>query len=1123
MKNILFWAAWVSVMCFVSCEKYDDTKVWDKLNDHENRITKLEEFCAQMNTNISSLQSIINALQQKEFVTAITPINKDGKEVGYTITFTSGKNITIYHGQDGKNGQNGKNGKDGQDGYTPIIGVKQALDGIYYWTIDGEWMLDDNGKKVKAEAYDGKDGETGVQGPIGEPGQDGQNGKDGATPQLKIEDDYWYVSYDEGQSWIQLGKAISGDSVDSDGSQGGQCDSFFQSVTQDADNVYFVLADGTTITIPKVASVKDIVLTYIPRYSDGKATVFYTDKADSYVTLDFEVSPASEIGEWKDIATIKAVYTESRAAVDFVDLEILAWSSDKSNGTITIKSSGKNLSDQFFAGEQEASVRLVINGSNINIISDYIPMVAKSIVQSNNEIWYTSTDGNVVNPSNEDAFSANIESNIYENGRGIITFDKDITEIGDAAFQNCSKLLSVTIPNGVTHIGASAFNLCVSLSKINISDSVTDIGAGAFNDCSGLIEMEIPEGLKGIEHITFSGCSNLKNIIIPEGVTYIATGAFADCRSLTSISLPDSVTEIASDAFYGCSSLVAFYGKLASSDNRCVIISGVLNNFAPAELTSYNISTAVTEIGNSVFSDCNKLTEIIIPESVTKIGNNAFRYCASLTSITIPESVAVIGNQAFYECDNLKRVYSKPTVPPTLLLTSEVFGGTSNDLKIYVPYQSFDKYRTADGWKEYADLLVKYDYEMGAIVPNVPEQTEPAANEIWYTSSNGNIVNPKALEAFNEAEIVSNIYSKGRGVITFDRNLTEIGAYAFDGCSALTSVIIPKGVKIIGVSAFSDCSKLVSVVIPNSVNEIGYSAFFYCSSLTDITIPDSVRVIGESAFASCSSLTSVVIPDSVSELSGSLFASCRNLTSITIPNSVAVIGNSTFYNCTNLTSITIPNSVNTIGIKTFQNCRNLKAFYGKFASADHNALIADGVLKAFAAGSDATSYTIPDGVYEIESYAFYGCKNLKSVNVCDGVTIINGDTFYNCSGLTSVTLPDSVVEIKGYAFYGCSSLSYITIPNGVTSIGSSAFATCSSLTEVTIPANVINIGYAAFSGCSNLSTIYCKPETCPTGSSFMFADISADAKIYVPLGTSAAYKAADYWKEYASIIEEKAM
>lgn len=151
--------------------------------------------------------------------------------------------LQIYNGQDGKDGQDGKPGEDGKDGSTPIIGVKQDADGIYYWTLNGDWLTDDSGNKIKAEGRDGQDGEDGKPGQDGNDGQDGkpgEDGKDGITPQLKIEDGYWYISYNDGASWTQLGKA-TGDK----GEQGepGQAGGIFKDVEETDDSVIFTLND----------------------------------------------------------------------------------------------------------------------------------------------------------------------------------------------------------------------------------------------------------------------------------------------------------------------------------------------------------------------------------------------------------------------------------------------------------------------------------------------------------------------------------------------------------------------------------------------------------------------------------------------------------------------------------------------------------------------------------------------------------------------------------------------------------------------------------------------------------------------------------------------------------------
>ena len=220
MKKIFLYIA--ITLGLLSCNHKDS--LWQEVvEDLDERVETLEVLCAEMNTNITSLQTIVDVLQSNDFITSIVEIKKDGKVVGYTITFGKHDPITIYHGQDGKDGQNGTNGKDGQDGAdgkdgsTPVIGVAQDTDGVYYWTLNGEWLLDDNGNKLPVSGKDGKDGVNGTDGKDGADGKDGQDGtdgKDGITPLLKIENGYWYISYDNGATWTESGKATGDNGQD---------------------------------------------------------------------------------------------------------------------------------------------------------------------------------------------------------------------------------------------------------------------------------------------------------------------------------------------------------------------------------------------------------------------------------------------------------------------------------------------------------------------------------------------------------------------------------------------------------------------------------------------------------------------------------------------------------------------------------------------------------------------------------------------------------------------------------------------------------------------------------------------------------------------------------------------
>ena len=245
------------------------------------------------------------------------------------------------------------------------------------------------------------------------------------------------------------------------------------------------------------------------------------------------------------------------------------------------------------------------------------------------------------------------------------------------------------------------------------------------------------------------------------------------------------------------------------------------------------------------------------------------------------------------------------------------------------------------------------------------------ANQIWYTATA--LVEPNNTSAFDVA-ITSNEWNETTGeyVITFDGELTTIGANAFSWCDSLTSVTIPDSVTTIGDYAFSDCYSLTSVTIPDSVKTIGNGAFAVCESLTGVTIGDSVTTIGEYAFVYCDNLTSVTIPDSVKTIGINAFEKCTSLTSVTIGNSVTTIGGRAFLDCHSLTSVTIPDSVTTIGDYAFSDCYSL------------------------------TSVTIGDSVTTIGEYAFYICSNLTSVTIGNSVTTIGDAAFCYCGSLTSV-------------------------------------------------------------------------------------------------------------------------
>ena len=343
-----------------------------------------------------------------------------------------------------------------------------------------------------------------------------------------------------------------------------------------------------------------------------------------------------------------------------------------------------------------------------------------------------------------------------------IDIPDSVTSIGEEAFTKCLCLGSITIPNSVTSIGRAAFNTCLNLTSITIPNSVTRIGEYAFGECRGLTSVTIPGSVTEIGNGAFLGCTSLTSITIPDSVTSIGSGAFSICQNLTSATIGNGVVSLGDDVFSRCPKLVEFKGKFASEDGRCLIVDGGLKAFAPAGLTEYTtpdgvthissytfcecddiehitISEGVTTIGDYALFGCNNLKSVSIPGSVSDINTYAFCFCAQLTNIDITEGVMYIGDYAFSDCDSLteitlpstllrvghyafaswsckqiRTVYCKAIVPPFALPNGNWGGFSSNSVElttIYVPSESVERYKTADGWNEYADNIVGYDFE----------------------------------------------------------------------------------------------------------------------------------------------------------------------------------------------------------------------------------------------------------------------------------------------------------------------------------------------------------------------------------------------------------------------------
>jgi hypothetical protein len=695
------------LLLFSCSDKYDDSALRNDLSDLENRVTKLEELCKQMNTNISSLQKIVDALQDNLSISKVEQIAD-----GYIIHFSDGSTATI------------KNGKD--SGNAPVIGVKKDTDGIYYWTLDGNWLTDEKGNKVKAQGTDGKDGidgEDGNDGADGEDGTDGTNGKDGITPQLKIENGRWMLSMDDGKTWTDIGQATGADGKDgADGTDGEDgvdgkdgTNGIFKSVTEDDNNVYFTLEDDSVISIPKSDNSKFAIAfdtTDIAILNGGESkTISYTIEGATENT----VVKAIAQDEWKvkvnATSADKGTITVT-APNPIVESEILVFANDGSYRTVMVSLNcmqGQiNIADNSVdatpaGGTQEIklttnldyTVEIPDNAQSWLSLSPETRALREDIIAFNisaNEgiqrfatVSLKDEQGNILQTiifrqlgtcteihvetkgelENElaDYDYANIESlkitgvlndvdflfiyRMMPNLKDLDISEVNITALPSLAFNKSTNVENLILPNTLVTIGKSMFYQS-KLKTVVIPANVTTIGGSAFENCSSLAT------------VTFEKGSQLKTIA---GGYY---GAFSDCKTLKAIEIPASVETIEASAFYGCSSLTTVTFEKGSQ------LKTIGGGYSGPYGTSY-YHGAFCQLENLMTVDMSACTQ-----------------------------VETINQYAFYKDSELRLFKIGTETPPTCGYNA--FDGINPYSVLKVPSGCANAYKAKSGWKEFASI-----------------------------------------------------------------------------------------------------------------------------------------------------------------------------------------------------------------------------------------------------------------------------------------------------------------------------------------------------------------------------------------------------------------------------------
>ena len=619
------------------------------------------------------------------------------------------------------------------------------------------------------------------------------------------------------------------------------------------------------------------------------------------------------------------------------------------------------------------------------------------------------------------------------------------------------------------------FEGCNKLETVKLSKNITEIGKNAFNGCSALVSVEICSQIGKIGDGAFSGCKELSTFEFPQNVKYIGANAFKGCEKLTSLFVPSNigVNNIGANAFDGCTGI------------------------STAELPAYAIALVPKDSLVTVTVNGGE----VIPEK-------AFEGCTTLKNVSIPDTVKAIGNGAFTGCTSL--VYNSPENDQTRYL-----GNDTNPYMVLVFGASSDSYTVSENTKFIMDnAYVGVDVKNITVTKNV------------VSIGCGAFAGSAVLQSVSFAN---------------DGKLAYIDDNAFSGCTSLLAVEIPVTVKSIGEKAFENCSALANLVVPKGIGaeNIGAGAFYGCTGISTAELPayaialipkDSLvtvtvnggEVIPEKAFEGCTTLKNVSIPDTIRAIGDGAFTGCtslvynspendqtRYLGNDTNPYMVLVFGanvevyeikneatrfimDGAFAGCTELKSIVIPESIIGIGKDAFSDCTNIEsATLSVFAANEAGlprteslkTLVITGegyVEKAFSECVNLENLTVANGI-DVAEGVFAGCNNIKVADIpanviseiakaaLVSVTVnggeINDFAFASAPNLKSVTLSSKVSAVGDYAFFDCDKLDSLVFEereDGI-DIGKNAFAGCSVLTFVAIP-DGSSVGECAFLG-----------------------------------------------------------
>ena len=764
-----------------------------------------------------------------------------------------------------------------------------------------------------------------------------------------------------------------------------------------------------------------------------------------------------------------------------------------------------------------------------------------------------------------------------------ITIPNSITNIYGSAFSRCSSLTSITIPDGVTIIDSYSFSGCSGLTSITIPSSVTYIGIDAFENCSSLasVIIDVPSPLT-INSSVFTNRANA-TLYVPAGAkaAYEAADYWKDFKEIVEAGAPSGNIVFANDKVKAA--CVAKWdtdkdGEL-SYDEAAAVTS--FTNFSAGDsefsFDEFQYFTGVTSLSNNSFSNRENLTSIILPSSITSIGREAFwgskitsinlgdlsnlttigtqafYNCYRLTEVTLPASITTMGSNVFANCYNIVKVVSNIAVPLPNSGENNIIA-IYNDAVLYVPTGKADLYEAA-GWKE-----IDGEFQSFRVITD-GNSTDPVArgglvyggSDIWMggNTQGQRLIYPGAYrDGMMEYSLDGSTYSTS---VPLGIDAGEYTVYyrkvGESGVSTLTATIAPKTVSSPTITlsqtsyTYDGTAKEPTVTVKDGETTIspeeytvGYSNNTNAGTAT-VTITDKTggnyTVSGSKTFTiNTKTVSSPTI--TLSQTSYTYDGTAKEPT-VTVKDGETTISPEEYTvgysNNTNVGTATVTitdkegGNYNVSGSTTFAIVEA-----GELAKFVYS-INPDEITCTITGYTDACTgnVTIPssvDGrsVTAIGQDAFLNCSALSSISIPNSVTSIGRQAFRGCSNLTSIELPDEVSEIGDLAFYGCSSLSEFTIPSSLKKMGNNydncyTFGGCSSLRKITLNKGASFRGKGTSIKNLPIETVIVY-NTNPTNPDDNFDNIIRDAAtLYVPSGCSAAYKAADGWKNFTNVIE----